>query len=43
MASSIVAVKKQLRKKIRDILKDLPEASLASQSTCSTYAFSRIC
>jgi 5-formyltetrahydrofolate cyclo-ligase len=33
MAASIAAVKKELRKKIKSILKDLPEAAAASQST----------
>jgi hypothetical protein len=32
MAGSLAAVKKELRKTIRDILKDLPEAAAASQS-----------
>jgi len=32
MATSLAAVKKELRKKIRDILKELPEAAAASQS-----------
>ncbi|KAH7382489.1 hypothetical protein DE146DRAFT_623895 [Phaeosphaeria sp. MPI-PUGE-AT-0046c] len=36
MAASLAAVKKELRKKIRDVLKDLPEASAASQSSNAT-------
>jgi 5-formyltetrahydrofolate cyclo-ligase len=32
MAGSLVAVKKELRKKIRDMLKELPEATAAAQS-----------
>jgi 5-formyltetrahydrofolate cyclo-ligase len=32
MAASIAAAKKELRKKIKLILKDLPEAAAASQS-----------
>jgi 5-formyltetrahydrofolate cyclo-ligase len=32
MAGSIAAAKKELRKKIKLILKDLPEAAAASQS-----------
>jgi 5-formyltetrahydrofolate cyclo-ligase len=32
MAGSLAAVKKELRKKVRDILKDLPEAAAAAQS-----------
>ena len=32
MAGSLAAVKKELRNRIRDILKDLPEAAAASQS-----------
>lgn len=33
MAASLAAVKKELRSKIRDILKGLPEAAAATQST----------
>lgn len=33
MTASIAAVKKELRRKIKSILKDLPEAAAASQST----------
>jgi hypothetical protein len=32
MAGSLAAVKKELRKKIREILKELPEATAATQS-----------
>ncbi|OAL03340.1 5-formyltetrahydrofolate cyclo-ligase [Phaeosphaeriaceae sp. SRC1lsM3a] len=36
MAASLAAVKKELRKKIRDVLKELPESAVASQSTNAT-------
>jgi 5-formyltetrahydrofolate cyclo-ligase len=32
MAASLTVVKKELRKKIRDVLKELPDAAAASQS-----------
>jgi 5-formyltetrahydrofolate cyclo-ligase len=32
MAASLAVVKKELRKKIRDVLKELPDAAAASQS-----------
>jgi 5-formyltetrahydrofolate cyclo-ligase len=32
MAASLAAVKKELRRKIRNMLKDLPDAAAASQS-----------
>ncbi|KAF1832551.1 nagb/rpia/CoA transferase-like protein [Decorospora gaudefroyi] len=36
MAASLAAVKKELRKKIRHMLKELPEAAAASQTTNAT-------
>ncbi|KAF2824473.1 5-formyltetrahydrofolate cyclo-ligase [Ophiobolus disseminans] len=36
MAASLAAVKKEVRKKIRDILKELPEAAAASQTSNAT-------
>jgi 5-formyltetrahydrofolate cyclo-ligase len=39
MAGSIAAVKKELRKKIRDILKDLPDSAASSQSALSMGFF----
>jgi 5-formyltetrahydrofolate cyclo-ligase len=32
MAASLAVVKKELRKKIRDVLKELPDAAAAAQS-----------
>jgi len=37
MAASLAAVKKELRKKIKHVLKDLPEAAAASQCTHPTH------